>query len=252
MCPEVAHAQRSALRNSKSLGKTETLIYDVDFSWGFIRGKVGEARLINKPTTNKHYFTQLLFQTQGIGDQFYPMRDTLEALYSPSKQLMRFEKRTNEKNFYLISETVFSYKDSGAIVAKIKEWTPTAVRIDTVYHINNKEVAVVDMLSTMALVRSINPETLRIGTRYKFVVPDGKNIVYADYELSGYESYKLENGEVISTLKVDININDKAFENSRKSVQVWLTRDESLTPILIKAKLKFGYAECRMTSSYRS
>lgn len=235
------------LLNSKSLGKTETLVYDVDFAWGFIRGKVGEARLINKPTSRNQYFTQLLFQTHGLGDQFYPMRDTLEALYSPSKQLVRFEKRTNEKKFYLLHEIAFSHK-GGVTAAKVKEWTPSEMRIDTTIMIPNDDHPVVDMLSTFALLRSINPETLRIGTRHPFLVADGRNIVYADYELSGYESYKLQSGETIPTLKVDVNINDKAFENPKKSVQIWLSRDENLVPILIKAKLKIGYAECRMTS----
>lgn len=251
-CLHLSHAQTPPLKNSKSLGKTETLSYDVDFAWGFIRGKVGEARLINKPTSNKQYFSQLVFQTQGIGEQFYPLRDTLETLYSPDKQIVRFEKRTSEKKYYLLSEASFSHKEKGVTVAKVKKWTPTEIREDTTLYIDNSEGVVVDMLSTLALIRSIDPETLRIGTRHKFIVPDGQNIVYADYELSAYESYKLKSGEVIQTLKVNININDKAFENTKNSVQVWLTRDENLTPILIKSKLKVGYAECRMTSYHSS
>lgn len=81
LLPLGAGAQ-SPYENSKSLGVTETLRYDLAFRWTIVRGKVGEARLINKPANKNQYFSQLIFQTTGIGDNVFPMRDTLETLFS--------------------------------------------------------------------------------------------------------------------------------------------------------------------------
>lgn len=84
------------ISESQIFKKNETFCYTLDFRWGFIRGKVGEATLTNRMVNGGQYFSQLYFRTRGIGDTFFKIRDTLETLYSAEKLPLRFEKRINE------------------------------------------------------------------------------------------------------------------------------------------------------------
>lgn len=244
----LSEAQTSLLQNSRSLRtKTETLSYSVYFRWAFIKGEVGIVHLINRPSANKGYFSQLLFNTVGLGEQFYPMRDTLEAIYSSQKNPLRFEQRVMDNGFRM-TEEVTMLPTQYSINVRYKQSTPSEIRVDTLFQINTPDAVVVDMLSVLALIRSIDLSRIKVGHRNKFIVPAGKDLVYADYELSGYEQIESTDGEMLQTARVDISVNDKAFQNSKKSLTVWLSKDDDLIPIIIKSKLKVGYAECKLLS----
>lgn len=236
--------------NSKSLDATETLRYDLAFRWTIVRGKVGEARLINKPANKNQYFSQLIFRTTGIGDNVFPMRDTLETLFSAQKRPIRFEKRINENKFRL--NDVISYVYSAQRTAlKVKQWNEDGVRIDTTLYLESGAV-VADMLSTIALVRSVDYRTMKVGHKYAFVSPSDDKLVGANYRLTGYGTAKIGGSETVNVLKIAVQVRDDAFEKGGNAMEVWLTRDDRLLPVFISARLNFGYAECTLTGFSRN
>lgn len=249
LLPLSAGAQ-SPYESSKSLNATETLRYDLAFRWSFVRGKVGEARLINKPANKNQHFSQLIFRTTGIGDNVFPMRDTLETLFSAQKRPIRFEKRTNENKFTLYDVISYTYSPTRTAL-KVKEWNEDGVRVDSTFYLK-PDVAVADMLSTIALVRSIDYRTLKVGHRYPFISPDGANLVGANYRLTGYGQAKIGKNETVNILKIAVQIENEAFEKGDNAMEVWLTRDDRLLPVFISARLNLGYAECTLTGYVRN
>ena len=240
---------QSPYADSKSLDATETLRYDLSFRWSFLRGKVGEARLINKPTSGSKRFSQLVFRTTGIGDNVFPMRDTLETLFSAQKLPIRFEKRTHENDFVMNDVINYSYASSRTSL-KIKQWDRKKTRVDTTLYLPADRV-VADMLSTLALVRTVDYKVLKVGKKHAFTSPDGAKLVQSTYRLTGYSTAKIGKDETVSVLKIAVRIDDPAFQKGN-AMEVWLTRDDRLIPVFISARLSLGYAECRLTSYSRN
>ena len=241
---------QSPYAGSKSLDATETLRYDLSFRWSFLRGKVGEARLINKPANRNQYFSQLIFHTTGIGDNVFPMRDTLETLFSARKLPIRYEKRTSENGFVMNDVLSYTYSSS-RIALKSKQWDKKRIRVDTTLYLD-PDVVVADMLSTIALVRTADHHTMKVGRQYPFISPDGAKLVKSTYRLTGYGTMKISKSETVNVLKIAIRIDDPAFEKEGNAMEVWLTRDDRLLPVFISARLNLGYAECTLTGYSRN
>ena len=111
----------------------ERINYEIYFKWGLIMSRAGTAAMSINETQFKgkdafHY--QLLFNTSGLFEKVYTMRDTLECFFTPDMLLLHSEKRVNENDYYLIDELTFSYPDE-SIVARSHRYTPPRTKIDT-------------------------------------------------------------------------------------------------------------------------
>ncbi|MDO5036290.1 MAG: DUF3108 domain-containing protein [Porphyromonas sp.] len=236
------------LQDSRIFQRNETFMYDVDFRWGIIKGKMGEALLTNRTTRNGQYFSQILFRTKGIGDTFFRVRDTLETLYSMERLPLRFEKRINEGGYQYHDLITFTHLPEEKVKIGIKAGPPSVIERDTTIILSTKEEEVVDMLSTLAYLRSLNLNNIEHGLLNRFVVPIGKNLVYGSYEFGGYENSKMPDGTPKEMLKIYFNIEDKSFSQNSRSIEVWVTNDEMLLPVRINAKLSIGRVVCILTS----
>lgn len=241
-------AQKSDLSKSAIFKSSESFEYKVSFKWGIIRGKVGEAKLTNSKASNgSQYFSQLHFRTTGLGDTFYRMRDTLETLYSAQKLPLRYEKRVEEKGFIQRDEVSFSYSGN-KVNATSRVVRPSEVLLDTLYVFDSSEYQVIDLLSTLALVRTYNPSEVTSVPTKRVAIPSGHDIVYLEYEFRGTDSVKMPDGSTSEAMIIDLNINDEAFKKKSSSVQVWLTRDEQQIPVKIHAELSVGYVVVELVS----
>ena len=240
-------AQSNSLKGSKSLGSTETFVYDVRFKWGIVRGKVGQATLSNKPiTTSSQYFSQVKFRTTGVGNVVFPTTDTLETLYSSAGLPLRYERRGKERKTYLHEEIVFSHHLS-TVDAKINSAWGNYTMADTIHTVSNRGVYVLDLVSTVALVRMIDYASVSKGTKFNISIPLGKSVVFGDARFERFDKAKMPNGQMVDAIVMILNIRDKAFDTSKNSVEVFLSKDDKLLPLLVRAKLKLGYAECTLT-----
>lgn len=223
------------------------MAYDIHFKLGIVRGKVGVAKVVNKPiTSGKQYFSQVTFRTTGVGSLVFPTRDTLETLYSSAALPIRYERRGVEKTTPLKEEITFTHSASG-VQAKIHSvWGPH-VMADTTYSVPSGRTHVLDLISTLALVRCIDPANLKKGELYKIAIPLGNSVVHGDVRHDRMDEAVAPNGEKVPAICLVLNIRDKSFETPKNSVEVYLSNDGRLLPLLVRAKLKIGYAECSLT-----
>lgn len=222
-------AQQTMIRNSRIFRGVETMSYSVNFKWGLIRGKVGEATIINRSLANHQHFSQLLFKTWGIGESVYKMRDTLETLYSAEHLPLRFEKRITDEGYRLCDEMTLSYEGNGVKLDLLTK-TPTAVMMDSTFYLDNRTIEVIDLLSSMALIRSFDVKNLKVGDKHKFVIPISRDIVYGEMEVARFTPVKVPDGKEVSGIKLYMHIKDKSFTTNKNSIEIYLTRDENLCP----------------------
>lgn len=239
------------IRDSRIFESNETLIYDLDFRWGLIRGRVGEAILTNRSTSNGQYFSQLLFRTRGIGDTFFKVRDTLETLYSAQKLPLRFEKRIDEGGYRFHDIVTFTHLPDNRARVYVRAAEPDRVHTDSTYYVSTSEAEVIDMLSALAYLRSFDHKKIERGFLNRFLIPIGKDLVHGDYEFGGYENIKMPDGSSTEAIKIYFNIKDESFSQTSRSIEAWVTNDEKLIPVKIIAKLSIGRVVCSLTN-YRS
>lgn len=247
-CSNVAIGQENVLASSKSFDNDESIQYKLVFKLGVIRGKVGEAILTNKKiNSGQQYFSQLVFRTTGVGDAFYTLRDTFETLYSSNRKPLRFEKRVNDKGYMVVDEVSFNHS-SNLVRASVKSTANNSVSVDTVYTYNPKEVEVIDLLSSLALVRALDLSNPSSFNGKKVMIPIGRSQALTTCKYAGTEQVKGPNGKKTDSVIVTLNIRDEAFASQNNSVTVWVSNDESKIPLKLMANLKVGKVAVEITS----
>lgn len=246
-----AWAQTSRLPKSAIFTSGEELQYSINFQWGLIKGKLAEASITNRQTRDGQYFSQLLMRTTSLADTFYPMRDTLETLYSTQKLPLRFEKRVNENGYIANDISTYNYSPSTISVKNTRN-ANGEIKVDTTMIFKKSEVEVVDLLSTLALLRTFDYVNTTKSSPIKATVSLGKDKVNVEYQLLGTETISMPDGTRRQAMKVGIRVDDKTFKKGKSAIIVWLTRDRDQVPVKIKAELKIGSANLQLTSYKRS
>lgn len=216
-----------------------------------IKGKLAEASITNRQTRDGQYFSQLLMRTTSLADTFYPMRDTLETLYSAQKLPLRFEKRVNENGYVSNDISTYTYSPS-TISVKNTQNANGEVTVDTTMFFKRSEVELVDLLSTLALLRTFDYVNTAKASPIKATVSLGKDKVSLEYQMLGTETVSMPDGTKRQAMKIGIRVDDKTFKKNRSAIIVWLTRDRDQVPVRIKAELRIGSANLQLTSYKRS
>lgn len=246
-----AWAQTSRLPKSAIFTSGEELQYSINFQWGLIKGKLAEASITNRQTRDGQYFSQLLMRTTSLADTFYPMRDTLETLYSAQKLPLRFEKRVNENGYVSNDISTYTYSPS-TISVKNTQNANGEVTVDTTMFFKRSEVEVVDLLSTLAILRTFDYVNTAKASPIKATVSLGRDKVSLEYQMLGTETVSMPDGTKRQAMKIGIRVDDKTFKKNRSAIIVWLTRDRDQVPVRIKAELRIGSANLQLTSYKRS
>lgn len=244
------YAQTGKLQSSASFVQNEELQYSINFKWGIINGKLAEASVTNRQTRDGQYFTQLLMRTTSLADTFYPMRDTLETLYSANKLPKRFEKRINDNGYITTDVSTYTYTSSSIKINNTQVVNGEAT-IDTTMVFNRSQTEILDMLSTLALLRTYDFVNSTKAPEVKATVSIGKDKVNIVYRMLGNEVIAMPDGTKRQAMKVGIQVDDKTFKKGKNAVVVWLTRDKTQVPVKLQADLKIGSALIQLTS-YRS
>lgn len=247
----VAQDNRAALyERSATFKNPEQLHYNVYFRWGIIKGTAGTAVIkTSKVSKHEQWFQQVRFRTTGIFESVFSMRDTLEVLYGDKNLPLRSEKRTDDGGYYSIDEMTYTYEANKTRV-RMKRYASDELRIDTVLQVNSNKV-VADMQSAFNIVRGIDRSKVRLNYRERFLIPVGHDIVPCEIVYSGKDVMRMPDGQDKEVIHLFLNIEDEAFSKKNQSAELWVTDDEFLIPLKVRAKLKVGYAECVLTSVTR-
>ena len=227
----------------------EEVQYELYFKLGFLMPRAGIATLSIQNTSFENqsaYLYRLLFQTSGIIERIYKMRDTIDCHFSPKMLLLQSEKRVNENDYYLIDNLRFSY-DKNQIKAHSHRYTLTQTKIDTLLVAN--EPYMFDMLGATLYLRSLDWTLMKNGDRYPFQVAIGKDVVNISFRYTGQQIVERNNELKYRTHHFYIDIYDEAFTQSKAAAEVWISDDENHLPIKIRAKLKIGAAEVHYKTS---
>ncbi|MDO4755127.1 MAG: DUF3108 domain-containing protein [Parabacteroides sp.] len=227
----------------------EEVQYELYFKLGILMPRAGLATLSIQDTKYENqpaYLYRLLFQTSGIIERIYKMRDTIDCHFSPDMLLLQSEKRVNENDYYLVDNLRFSY-DKDQIKARSHRYTLTQTKIDTL--LVAEEPYMFDMLAATLYLRSLDWHKMKSGDRFPFQVAIGRDIVNISFRYTGQQIVEQSDEIKYRTRHFYIDIYDEAFTQSKAAAEVWIGDDENHLPIKIRAKLKIGAAEVHYKTS---
>ncbi|GHT33348.1 hypothetical protein AGMMS49574_18810 [Bacteroidia bacterium] len=234
-------AQQCSL-SSHAFYKGETIEYDLFFKWGIINSKAGLATFTTKSAqynSKEAWEYKLFFNSIGMLDKLFKIKDTLTTYFSPDAKLLYSDKRSNEGGYYLIDELTFTPTAAKSVV-KSRRYTPTTTKIDTVI---TADGCLYDMMSTILCLRSIDWKSLKQNAEYPYQVVVGRDIVNIRFRYTGQSVVEPNDRLKYRTHHFFIDVYDPAFTQSKEAAEVWVGDDDNHIPVRVRAKLKIGAAE---------
>jgi len=95
-------------------------------------------------------------------------------------------------------------------------------------------------MSIVFYARTLNYPSLKKGNKISTLFLSGKNKVNMDIEYHGSENIKANDGKSYKCIKLILVINDKAFQDKKEAMTVFITDDNNRIPVRIDSKLKIG------------
>lgn len=216
--------------------------FQLYFKWGLIMAKAGQAEFRMQSDTlagDSVWHYTLRFQTAGLIERVFPMRDSLDGYFTKSDRLLRFAtKHANEGDYYSVDELRFSYGEAQTEVHS-RRYTLSRTKIDTLLVARQR---VYDMLSATLYLRSLDWETLHIGREYPFQVAIGRDLVNTAFRYDGQQIVEYD-GHSYPTRHFFVDVYDEAFTQSKAAGEVWMLDSPAHFPFKVRAKLKIGAAE---------
>jgi len=226
----------------------EVLNFDIRYKYGLVMAKAGTARYkINDATLNGQpsYRSSLDFRTSSFFDKIFMIRDTLYSHISNPELTPLYHKRSVNEGSTRFKEDVFILKHSPTYSeARVKRERNNEIRFDTILTANKLGY---DLLNLFIFIRTLDYSTLKTGDNFQLVAFMDKSNINIILHYVGQtvvdKKYK--------THKFNVDIADKAFNTSKKSLEIWISDDDNRIPVKLKAQLKIGAAEANL-SSYRN
>jgi hypothetical protein len=220
----------------------ERITYDLYFKWGILMPRAGSAHFTVKNTPYKGrqaWEYKMMFNTAGMFDKIFKMRDTLTTWYTPERRLLFSDKHTDEGGYYLVDEITFTPSGNKTAVHS-RRYTRTQTKIDTTLVL---EGCIYDMMATTMYLRSINWGNLKINDEFPFQVVVGRDAIHVRFRYTGQSVVAPDETAKYRTRHFYIDVYDPAFEQSKEAAEVWVGDDDNHIPIRVRAKLKIGAAE---------
>lgn len=217
----------------------ESIQYDLYFKYGLIDKKAGKASLQISNATYAGapaYKMSMISHTEGVARKLFSLSDTLSCYTSKSLQPLAFKKLAHEDGDYTIEDYTYKYLDN-------------KVRIDTRRVKNGEEKfnesvssanCSYDMLSVVYYARTLDYSNMKSGSKAKVYFMSGKKHMSMTIIHQGIETLKVNDGKKYECIKLSLQISDKAFENGKEAMKVYLTNDKNRMPLRIDSKLKVG------------
>jgi hypothetical protein len=243
----------SAQTNEIPFQDGEELNYDVRYKYGLVMLKAGTGIYrINETAYNDSdaYKSSLYFKTTSFFDKILKIRDTLDSYISVPGLVPLFHSRSvNEGNYHFQEELVFNKYTPEYSEVSIKRRSDGIIRFDTILYSNNLGI---DILNIFLFARALDFTKIENGDFFKFSTFVGKRKNDIIIRYIGQTVIKKNGNKKYKALKLNIDITDAgAFDESKNSMEVWISDDKNKIPISIKAKLKIGAAEANL-SSYKN
>jgi len=237
-------------QQEKTFEDGEFLSYDLHYKYGLLMLKAATADFSIKTDEGNNpsdpvYQAGLSFKTTSFFDRIFKIRDTLQSNFRMPFEPLYSIRNVHEGNSDYREEIIFNTFTPDYSEARVIRATATRIKVDTVLHSENPAF---DILSVLVFARAIDYDNIAKGYKFNitnFISNEAINII-ARYE--GTEKIETRANKTYQTYKLNIDISDKAFKESKSAMEVWVSADAKRYPVKIKAKLKIGAGEAELAS----
>jgi hypothetical protein len=216
----------------KALKVPEKLLFDIIWGgWSFRWVTAGRATLELLPTDDPNEWKiQSLAWCNGFFQTFYPVRDTVSSLIdSRGIYPLRFDKHLNEGSYH------------ADISARYDQMAHTLTTQDTSFSI---EPFTHDVLSAFYFIRT---RKIRVGDTLDLAAVSGKKKYNLKVLCHRRETIRVPAGE-FRTLVVEPVLKDDGLFKAKGKLTIWVTDDESHTPVKMQSKIPVGSIKAELVS----
>ena len=222
------------LKKYKSFASGEQLVYQIRY--GFIHGGEASASIVLEKYEGKTvYHARVIAQSKGVADKLFSVRDIYESYFDPSTCLPKKAIRNiKEGNYRYYNEVFYKHEDS----------TLYSQRSDSVFKV---PPAILDMVSTLYYVRSVDMNKLEKGSAIEVITFFGDEIFPFKIRYSGKEVVKSKFGKV-ECYRFDPVVEPGRIFKSEDDMTIWISDDKNLLPVLIRFDMLIGSVRCELES----
>lgn len=217
----------------------EELTYDLYFKYGLINTKAGLStlRTIQERYNNRDVLKMtMIARSVGMANKLFSLSDTLECYMTKDLVPLAYIKNAHEGKEYSKENVSYDYSSSG-VTLKAKLIRNDKLRFDEIIHSEN---CIYDMMSIVYYSRALSYSSMKKGDKAGTLFLSGKNKVNMDIEYHGTENIEANDGNIYNCIKLVLMINDKAFDDKKEAMTVYITNDSNHIPVRIDSKLKIG------------
>lgn len=234
---QTVHAQFQI--NNTFFDAGENIEYDLYFKYGLLDKKAGKASLrINNASYagTPAYKMTMISHTQGMARKLFSLSDTLSCYTSKTLQPLAFKKLAHEDGDDTIEDYTYTYQNNKVKIKtkRVKNGDP---KFDETIESSN---CTYDMLSVVYYARTLDYSGMKSGSKVKLYFMSGKKHMSMTIIHQGIETLKVNDGKKYECIKLSLQISDKAFEDGKEAMKVYLTNDNNRLPLRIDSKLKVG------------
>ena len=231
----------------------EELNFTVNYKYGLLNVKGGTANYQTKLSSYKQepaLRTNLWFKSTSFIDKMIkPMRDTLYSYSNISDLTPLFHYRSIWEGDYSYQEELFFKNHSNSNTkVQVKRWQKGNLRNDTIVGSND---AGYDFLNLFVHVRNLDYSLMKPNENHTISAVMGREVVAMNIRYIGKTSLNGNKGKKNNAIHYAIDITNKTFTESKNAIEIWISDDDNLIPLKVKAKLKIGAAEA-VLSSYKN
>ena len=227
----------------------ETLECVFYFNWKFLWVKAGGARLIIRDTiynNREAQYMSLLSSTNEAADAFFPMRDTLTAIFTKGDITpLYYRKVSVQGSRKYLNEVWYNYVQ-GNKVELVQHYSRSGRKAE--YVKETRERGVYDMMSVLAYARTLDFSAYKPGQRIYFPIATGRRVEKQCLIYRGKKTMEDTDGRKYDCMEISLVKRDD--KNKEKAIiDFYVTDDRNHMPVLLDLALNFGSAKARLSRS---
>ena len=220
------------LKDFKSFAPGEQLRFLIRY--GFLHGGEASTTLELMDYNGKTlYHARVLAQSTGLADKIFGVTDIYESFFDQNSCLpQKAIRNIKEGNFRYYNEVYYKHEDN----------TLYSQRSDSVFQV---PANILDMVSTLYYIRSVNLEILEKGDAIEVITFFGDEIFPFKIRYSGKETIKTKFGK-ITCFRFDPVVEAGRIFKSEDDMTIWISDDQNLLPVLVKFDMLVGSIKCEL------
>jgi hypothetical protein len=242
------HAQCKIENNYFRAG--EVLEYDLYIRLGILSTKGGTATLRTTATTyagQEAYKMTLTSSSKGAARALFELDDTLSCYMTKELVPLAYLKDAHEGGDYTKERQTYFYSETGQVSARSVRHKDGVLKFDEFLNFNT---CTYDLMSVVFFARTLDFEAMKKGRSVNINFMSGRDMRNARLIYDGTDRVKANNNVKYDCIKLLLKVADKAFEDGKDAMKVYITNDANRMIIRMDSDLKVGSTRV-MLKSYR-